>query len=506
MLHDHDPILVVLSFVTAFFAAFTAFHTGERIKMANGSARFIWLGLAGVAMGGGIWSMHFIAMLAMRMDISVTYDIGLTFLSLAVAIGVTGLGFFILTRDSLLPQQPIIRLFISGGVMGGGVAAMHYTGMAAMNMAALIHYDPILVTVSVLIAMVASTVALWLTLNVDVLWQRLASSLVMALAVCGMHYTAMAASTFTAADCAADGGLDLAPLPLAITVAAGTCVILLITLISTTVDRRMTEARLAEINAQLLETIHALEIAHAQTTAADRAKADFLANMNHELRTPLNAIIGFSELLRAQTLGPLGNPTYTNYADYIHMGGSRLMNVLDHIFEVVRLQSGGVALDDNLTDLMALADHTVQRTRDETPYDTAHITTSLHANVPPIVLCDRTLIRRALGNIIENAIKYSPPHSPIEIGVRTYGDGHASIHIKDRGEGIATADINRILTPFGHGENTLARRHQGAGLGLTLAKLYIELHGGWLEIISEPKNGTIVSLHFPPLEQHLAVA
>src|SRR5438270_1847977 len=190
----YDPYLVALSIVVAALASYTALDLGGRVAAARGLARRVWLAAAAITMGGGIWSMHFVAMLAFIMPTPMSYDIGLTTLSLVVAIFVTGVGFYVISRQS----ASALRLVLSGIFMGLGIAAMHYTGMAAMRGHAELSYDPLFVGLSLLIAIGASTAALWLAFRTTDLWQRLAAAVVMGLAISGMHYTAMRAAIFAA--------------------------------------------------------------------------------------------------------------------------------------------------------------------------------------------------------------------------------------------------------------------------------------------------------------------
>jgi len=154
----YDPYLVALSFAVACLASYTALDLGGRIRVSGRWARLAWLATAATAMGGGIWSMHFIAMLAFFMPMPVSFDFGLTLLSLVVAIGVTGFGFFMIGTRRATGLQ-----FVPSGIfMGIGIAAMHYTGMAAMRMPADLRYDRVLVALSVLTAVGASLASLWL--------------------------------------------------------------------------------------------------------------------------------------------------------------------------------------------------------------------------------------------------------------------------------------------------------------------------------------------------------
>ena len=203
----------------------------------------------GVAMGGGIWSMHFIAMLAFLMPMPVSFDIGLTALSLLVAMGVTGAGFYVIGTRRATPLQ----LALSGVFMGIGIVAMHYTGMAAMRMPAHLGYDQILVAVSVLIAIGASIAALWLAFRTAVAWQRLLAAVVMGCAISGMHYTGMAAAVFTTTHTHVDealGGASLAQTNLALAIAGITFLILILALIASVFDRQF--AVLAERETILL--------------------------------------------------------------------------------------------------------------------------------------------------------------------------------------------------------------------------------------------------------------
>lgn len=189
----HDPLLAALSYLVAVLGSYTALQLAIGIPAAADSRQRTQAVIAsGAAMGGAIWAMHFIAMLACQMSIEVTYGVGLTVLSAAIGmlscmlgLAIAGSGVFALGK-----------LALGGVFMGLGVAGMHYTGMAAMQMAAVIHYDAGVVGASVVIAVVASMAALWLAFNMRGAAQMLGSALVMGIAVCGMHYTGMRAASF----------------------------------------------------------------------------------------------------------------------------------------------------------------------------------------------------------------------------------------------------------------------------------------------------------------------
>ncbi len=201
----HDGTLVVLSILIAVLASYTALDLAGRMRAATGLTRYAWLGTAALAMGGGIWSMHFVAMLAFSIPgISLSYDLSLTLLSLGLPIVVTAFGFLMASRAGATPRV----LALSGLVMGLGIAGMHYVGMAAIRMPAALAYDGVWVAISVAIAIGAATVALWLAFRQSGWSEKLGAALAMGLAVAGMHYSAM-------------HGLKVAPIAGAETVVAG---------------------------------------------------------------------------------------------------------------------------------------------------------------------------------------------------------------------------------------------------------------------------------------------
>ena len=248
---QHDLALVVLSVAIAGFASFVALDAASRLREARGRARLWWLGLAATAMGGGIWAMHFVAMLSFKMELPVSYEANLTVGSLIVAILVTGAGLAIASARTLTR----LRLTVGGLFMGCGIAAMHYLGMMAMRMDASINYDLMLFSLSVVIAIVAATTALWLAFYVHAYWQKLVSAAIMAVAVAGMHFVGMAAAEYHPALLTPlfDSGMNFSPHILAVGIAATTFFLLMLGLLSVIADRRMSmnsalAARRLEIN------------------------------------------------------------------------------------------------------------------------------------------------------------------------------------------------------------------------------------------------------------------
>src|SRR6202158_2256314 len=273
----HNPYLVALSILVASFASYTALDLSGHVGAARGLARRVWLVAAAITMGGGIWSMHFIGMLAFVMPIPMSYDIGLTTLSLIVAIVVTGGGFYVISRQDASP----LRLVLSGIFMGLGIVAMHYTGMAAMRGHAELGYDRLFVALSVVIAIGASTAALWLAFQTTDPWQKLIAALVMGLAISGMHYTGMRAAIFTA-----HGSVNEAPvnasldqINLALAVAGITFVILALASITSLSEQKRAEEALRQAQADLARV-------NRVTTVAE-----LTASLAHEVNQPISAAV-----------------------------------------------------------------------------------------------------------------------------------------------------------------------------------------------------------------------
>jgi PAS domain S-box-containing protein len=233
----HDQALVALSVLIAVAASYTALDLASRVRASAGLPRYAWLATAAIAMGGGIWAMHFVAMLAFSMPgMEASYDVGLTLLSLLLPIVVTAGSFLAVNRAHPTPTV----LLTSGLFMGLGIAAMHYTGMAAMRMAVDLRYDRLWFGISVLIAIGAATVALWLSVQTKKVAVRVGSAVAMGVAISGMHYAGMQGAMFTPhhqVDVAYDG-TSLTQVRLALAVAAATFLILFLALIAAMFDRR----------------------------------------------------------------------------------------------------------------------------------------------------------------------------------------------------------------------------------------------------------------------------
>ena len=263
-----SPVLVVMSYLIASLAAYTALDLAGRVINSIGVARKVWLFGGAAAMGLGIWSMHFVGMMALRLNlngqaIGMGYNVPVTVLSVLVAMGASGIALYTVSRESMGIKQ----LAIAGPLMGIAIAGMHYTGMAAMRMAVDINWNYAIVALSVLIAIAASLVALFLAFRFGRTEGNLkfvlmgAAALVMGVAIVGMHYTGMAAASYAALDPSrVMESSHLGHGTLGYSVALATVLVLGFALLASTLDRRYA-AQARALNARLAAQQRAQQVA-----------------------------------------------------------------------------------------------------------------------------------------------------------------------------------------------------------------------------------------------------
>lgn len=245
----------------------------------------------------------------------------------------------------------------------------------------------------------------------------------------------------------------------------------------------------------LKEREEALRDARDEAEAANRAKTDFLTNMSHELRTPLSAVIGFSEMIVKETFGPVGQPQYREFADDILHAGRHLMEVITDILDIAKAQSGTIELQKRTVRPEAIMRAAVRIVHEKARDADITLTTHIGENLPTVE-ADTVRLRQVLLNLLSNAIKFTSAGGTVSADVSRHPDGVA-LRISDSGAGMAPEDIPRALQPFIQVDTSLARRHGGTGLGLPLTKIFIELHGGRLEIESKLNVGTAMTVILP---------
>jgi PAS domain S-box-containing protein len=239
---------------------------------------------------------------------------------------------------------------------------------------------------------------------------------------------------------------------------------------------------------------------------ANRAKTEFLANMSHELRTPLNAILGFSEIIGGEMFGAIGHPRYVDYAKDIYSSGRMLLQIIDDLLDLSRVEHGKLELHaesltarDVIEGCLRLVDNRAREAR-------LRIATDL-PEAPIRVEADPLRLRQVLLNLLTNAIKFTPAGGSVTIGARrSVPAGAVAFFVADTGIGMTEGEIALALQPFGQVANALTRAHTGAGLGVPLAKGLAELHGGKLLIESAPGEGTRVTVTLPETQSQRGAA
>lgn len=246
-----------------------------------------------------------------------------------------------------------------------------------------------------------------------------------------------------------------------------------------------------------LETAQAIsEEARRRAEEANLAKSRFLATMSHELRTPLNAILGFSEIMKNEALGPMQNDTYKEYAGDIHSSGDHLLNVINEILDLSRIEAGR----QELAESAILLTHVVEEARNMTLLKAKNkgITIAVHTepNLPQI-WADERAVRQITLNLLANAVKFTPTDGMIEIKAGWTSSGGQYLSITDNGPGIPEEEIPIVLSSFGQGSIAIKSAEKGSGLGLPIVQALMHMHEGRFELKSKLREGTQVTATFP---------
>ncbi|MGH7579467.1 MAG: MHYT domain-containing protein [Gemmatimonadales bacterium] len=482
----YSPGLVILSIVIASVASYTALELAARITAARGAERAAWLAGGSVAMGVGIWSMHFVGMLAFHLPMPIRYGLSLVVLSVVVAIGASALALFVASRPSLGP------LALIGGAlwMGPAIAGMHYIGMASLSVDAELRYSVGLVLASVTIAVLASLAGLWLAHRFRgdesrrTRLRRSASALLFGAAIAGMHYTGMAAANFSLPGRTGNpsGGL-LATSHLAIGVALGTLLILGVGLFGATLDRRL-RAR-----------------AHMQERQRDAQKLEALGQLAggiaHDFNNLLTAILGHAEFLKQDpAIGDSGREDI----EQIEAAASRAAELTRQLLAFGRrqvLEPRPILLNEVVGDTMRMLGRVVGENIE---------VKVLLAPELALTMADPSQVTQILINLVVNARDAMAQGGLLTIETRnveveavSFGQhldappgSYVMLGVTDNGVGIAPENQPRIFEPF----FTTKGPGRGTGLGLSTVYGIVAQSGGSISVYSEPGRGSTFCVYF----------
>jgi signal transduction histidine kinase len=499
---EHDVRLAVLAGLLCAFSAFTAVNLLLRAHLHDGRVRRWWTLAAGAVAGAGIWGTHYVAIFGYHSIIPLSYDVTLSVCSIVVAVAVATAGFTYILRPGYA--------LAGGAITGLGISAMHYVAMLGINGPFRLEWNARYVTASVMIGAVLCAAGTYGGIRIGHLKGRLFGAAMLTFAVLGVHLLGMAGLTIAYDPSVTyDDYGNVAPGTMAIGIVALALFIIVLGLIGSVLDHHLRQLRSGEAQ-RLRDHVLELEAAKAkleqlsdnlvaaleEAAIANRTKSTFLAAMSHELRTPLNAVIGFSDVLLAELYGPLGADRYKEYAQDIRDSGTHLLSLINDVLDLSRLDAQQGTLDD---DEFSLLDVVTETERMVTPQaEKAGVLLSHDVSRSlPMVRADRRRIRQILLNLMSNATKFTHPGGSVHVSAHL-GAGGMTISVADTGIGIAKDDIPKALERFGQVDSRLARKYQGTGLGLPLAKQLTELHGGNFELKSAEGVGTTVTFTLPP--------
>ena len=479
----YDPYLVALSILVASFASYTALDLGGRVALAQGPTHRIWLAAAALTMGGGIWSMHFVAMLAFVLPMPMSYDVGLTVLSLMLAILAAGGGFYVISRPGV--SRP--RLVLSGVFMGFAISGMHYTGMAAMRGPVELSYDRLWVALSVIIAIGAATAALWLAFRTTDPGQKLAAAIVMGLAISGMHYTGMRAAVFTAhatmEDAHEDATLDRTPLALAI---AGFTLADLAALFASVSKRKRAEEALRQTQADL---------AHIQRVTT---MGELAASISHEVMQPLGAGVTNAEAaLRWLGAQPPDLDEVRQALGRAVKDGQRAAEIIGRIRTLIKKEpprKDALEVNEAIVEVIAL-------TRGEVMKNNVSVQTQLAEGLP-LIQGDRVQLQQVILNLIINAVEamsgVSEGSRGLLIGTGKDASGRVLVAVQDSGPGLNPESFERLFDSF------YTTKPGGMGMGLSICRSIVEAHGGRIWATPNAGPGITVQFTLPINDQAMA--
>lgn len=489
MTTSYDYFEVALSVLIAVSASYAALDLAARVTAAKNWVRFSWLAGGGTAMGIGIWSMHFTGMLAFRLPVPISYHWPIVLLALLIGIVSSGFALHAVSREKLSATQA----FVGSLIIGSGIAALHYIGMAAMRMSAIMRFNLLIVVLAVALAIMFSLVALLLAFDLreqikETSSRKIGSSLLMGAAISAMHYTGMASAAFIRSTAPVDlsHAVDISSLG-TIGIFLVTMTVLGLAILTSAVDRRFYAHHM---QLALLQSQIALNHT-ARMTNMD----ELTASIAHEINQPLTAVVTeVSASLRwlAQDL-PNVDDARRALAKAIREA-NLASDVIGRVRALLRkTPTPMVRVDTNevIRETLALA-------RNELVGHGITVKTELAPELSP-VLGDRIQLQQLLLNLIMNGIDAMSAidDRPRELLIKSeqHADG-VLIRLQDSGKGINSEQGHRIFEPF------FTTKPQGIGMGLSICRSIVEAHGGQLWVTPGSPYGAVFQFTLQKADNH----
>ena len=497
---EHNVWLLTLAALICAVTSTSAFLMLGRSVARRATVARIWAVAAGVTAGLGVWATHFVAMTAYDVGVPLSFELGSLLGSLAISLLAQTAAFWLVHHLN----RPHAWGF-AGAISGIGIIAMHYVGTAGIEAAAIMRWDTGLVAASIVMSILFAAAAFITFYALTGKWRILQAGVVMVLAICALHFTAMSAVTLIPIGGEANVG-GLSQSMLGVVVGFGTLICLIAAFAAAMADIYLSDRQRQE-NLRLRETVatrtaELLRLAEEQMAlteraeAANTAKSQFLANMSHELRTPLNAVIGYGEIIAEDA----ADDSLRQDAQRIISAGRHLLTLINDVLDLSKVDAGRVELESTRFDPVALVRDTMETVA---PLAKAR-KVRLHLDVTAKLghaETDAFRLKQCLLNLLSNAVKFSEGGDVTLRARRVVVDGREclSFAVQDTGIGMSKEQISRLFQPFMQADASKTREYGGTGLGLVISRNYAQLMGGDIAVESELGAGATFTLRVPAL-------